>query len=469
MSFVNGLQRLENEQNAIPLSAARKRLQLLFDDGDYTELDRFSKNGENLSEVVTAYGCMNGSPVYAFSQDISVASGGVGRVQAAKIRRIYDLAAETGIPVVGIYDSNGAHLNEGVAAMAAYGELILAANRLSGVVPQISLVLGACIGSASVLASLSDVVVMAEGAEFYVVSGEILGDQSGKIGSAAAAGENGTAHVMAADEGEAISKARELMTYLPQNNLSVPVIFESGSAASDGSALAAGVSAEAVVAAVADDGSLFPLSSGSAPGVITAFARIAGAPAGIVATGGSDEDRIDSAACAKIARFVRMCDAFSVPVVTLVDTAGFVGTRETELHGDMKSIAALTHAYAEATCPKVAVITGKAFGPAYIALAGRAANADVVLAWPDAVISALEPLTAASVLYRDRLAAGETREALAEEYCKTAASPFEAAAGGYVDDVIAPSDTFQRIVSSLDMLAGKRVSTFSKKHSNFPL
>ncbi len=469
MSVANGLARLAAEKGALADSAARKRLAGLFDEGSFTELDRFAKNGETPGEVITAYGSIAGAPAYAFSQDVSVASGAMGRVQAGKIARVYDLAAENGLPVVGVYDSNGAHLDEGTDALAAYGELIRKANRLSGVVPQISVVLGACIGTSALLASLADVTVMSKDAVFYCVSPAIAGDKSGRVGSAAAAAAAGTAHVVAEDEAGALETVRELLSLLPGNNLSVGPMADPVAPAVDAATLKAGDRQLTVLEAVADAGSLLELSAAYGSAAHTALCRVTGNPVGVVACDGENEGRLDAAAATKIARFVRMCDAFSIPVITFVDTAGFVADKESELSGSVKEAALLTHAYAEATTQKIAVITGKAYGPAYIALAGRASGTDVVYAWPDATVSALEPLTAVSVLYKDRILAGEKREDLAAAYAADAASPFEAAAKGHIDDVIEPAETYQRIVNALDMLSGKRVSTMDKKHSNMPL
>lgn len=469
MSEANGLARLAAEKGALQDSAARRRLQTLFDEGSFTELDRFAKNGENLGEVITAYGSIAGAPAYAFSQDVSVSSGAMGRVQAKKIARVLDLAAENGLPVVGIYDSNGAHLDEGADALAAYGELILRSNRLSGVVPQISVVLGACIGTSALLASLADVTVMAEGAELYCVSPAVAGDKAGKVGAAHTAASAGTAHLVAPDEAAALAAVQSLLSLLPGNNLSVGPMADPTAPAVDAASLVDGAAPLAVLEALADAGSMCELSAAYGPAAHTVLCRITGNPVGIVCCDGENQGRLDAAACAKVARFVRMCDAFSLPVVTLVDTAGFVADQVSEYSGSVKEAALLTHAYAEATTQKIAVITGKAYGPAYIALAGRASGADVVYAWPDAKVSALEPLTAVSVLYKDRILAGEKREALAAAYEKEEASPFQAAAQGHIDDVIEPAETYQRIVNALDMLAGKRVSTLSKKHSNMPL
>lgn len=466
MSFANVDERAAAAEKSLAVSTASKRLEMLFDDGVYTELERFAVGKSGAAEVITAYGYISGSPAYAFSQNVESGSGAVGRAQADKICRLYKKAAETGLPVFALYDSKGAHVDEGAGALAAFGDLIAASNRLSGVVPQISLVLGSCVGSAAVLASIADVVIMTEKAELYVTSGKILGDRAGKIGSASAAAACGTAHVVCADDAAAIAKAKELITLLPSNNLSVAPVADYVQA--DGAA-SAGQDPKTVAASIADGGSLFELSGEYAPGIYTALCRIGGNSVGIVANSGDNEGRMDAAACSKAARFVRMCDAFSIPVVTLVDTMGFDVTADSELTGGVKAMAALTHAYAEATTPKISVITGNAVGAAYTALAGRASGADVTFGWQNAVISALEPVTAVSVLYADRIDKGEKREELAKEYVVNEASVYEAAAGGYVDDVITPADTFAKVVSALEMLSGKRVSTLDKKHSNMPL
>lgn len=462
MRVQSGIEKLEAEVKALSDSTARGRLAQLFDDGVYTELERFAKNGDAAAEVICAYGYVSGGPAYAFSQDASVASGAMGKAQAAKIARLYQKAAQTGLPVFAIYDSNGAHVGEGVGALAAYGELIAASNNLSGVVPQISLVLGSCIGSAAVLASAADIVIMSKEAELYVTSGKILGDK--KIGSAELAAANGTAHIVAEDEADAIAAAKLAITLLPSNNLSVAPAadYVQAEGAADSS------DTMAVLRSIVDGGSALELSKDYAPCVYTALCRIGGNAVGVVATvQGDKEGRICAAGCAKAARFVRMCDAFTIPVVTLVDTMGFYVTAESELSGGVKAMTALTHAYAEATTPKISLITGNAVGTAYIALAGS--GADMTFAFPNAMISALEPMTAVSVLYADRLAKGEDRKALEEEYVASDADVFAAAAEGYVDDVIRPEEAFAKITSALEMLSGKRASTMDKKHSNMPL
>ena len=434
-------------------SLAYKRLEMLFDDGIFSEFERFY-TPEDSGEVVCAYGFVSGSPAYAFSQDTTVCGGAMGRAQSDKILRLYDKAAMTGLPVIALFDSLGAHVDEGVGALAAFGNLIKKANNISGVVPQIGVVLGGCIGSAALLACASDMLIMSKASELYVTSGAILGEKT--VGSAEAAAMNGTAHIITEDDDAAIEKARDLMGFLPLNNLSVSPIADYIPADGQG-----------IPESIADAGSILELSSQYGKCAYTALCRIAGNAVGVVSNTRYEENgRLCADGCAKIARFVRFCDAFSIPVVTFVDTLGFKVTSESELSGGVKAMAALSHAYAEATTPKIAVITGTAVGAAYTALAGKGSGADMVFAWKDAAVSALEPLTAACVLFPDRIANGETREQIAAQYIKTDANVMNAAKQGFVDDIIEPGETFSKVTAALEMLSSKRVSTLDKKHSN---
>ncbi|HCC35327.1 MAG TPA: carboxyl transferase [Ruminococcaceae bacterium] len=470
MSFAGATQKL-SEHTAAKNCAAYKRLEQLFDEGSLRELDPFVKNENQTAEVFTAYGTVDGCPAYAFSQNTEIFSGAMGKVQAAKIRRVYELAEKTGVPVVGIYDSKGAHLNEGADAMGAFGELIRLSNNLSGVVPQISLVLGTCAGSSAILATSADFVIVSGKSELFLNSPFVLGDKSGKSGSPETVYVNGIAQLYQKDEAQAITKARTLITLLPQNNLAQAPLMEQIAPAGDAAALNAKTPAlDTVIDAIADADSKLTLSKAYAPCVQTLLARIGGASCGIVATNpAADSGRLNSDGCVKIARFVRMCDAFSIPVITLIDSVGFAASSEAEISGNVRDAALLAHAYAEATTVKISLITGAAYGSVYILLAGRASASDAVLAWPQAVISALNPEASAAILMHGRLKSGETQDKLTQEYIDTQASAFAVAAMGYIDDVIEPAATRDKIYAALDMLAGKRVSTMSKKHSNMPL
>lgn len=459
MSITDSKARYESEVTNLSDSNARKRLAMLFDNGNFTEIDRFVKNNGAECEVVAAYGEVNGMFVYAYAQSIDVNKGAMGKVQAAKIAHIYDLATKTGAPVVAIFDSDGAHIDEGVEALEAYGSLIKSAGNISGVVPQISVIAGPCIGSAAVLASLSDVVVMTNEAEFYITAPEFSNSKDTSLGTAKLAAENGTAALVAETDREALLLVSDLLAYLPSNNLSEALMAEYTPAAG-------GNTVEAVV----DAGSFFELSGDYGKCIKTGFARIGGASVGVVATSTKEGNGYFCANGAKkAAKFVRMCDAFSIPVVTLVDSLGILAKEECDVSGGVKAVSILTSAYSEATTPKVTVVTGNAISAAYIAFVSSAAAPDMVFAWADAVIGTLEPMTAVQLLYKERLLAGEDRKQLEAEYISDKCSPFNAAALGLVNDVIEQEDTAAKIVSALDILSSKRVSTISKKHTNIPL
>lgn len=444
-------------QSLINDSAARTRLTYLFDEGKFTELDAFA--GESAG-VIIAYGYADGEPVYAFSQDISVKSGALTEAGAHKIAKIYDLAAKTGTPVIGIYDSYGADVNDNAAALRAYGELMLWTANLSGVVPQIAVVAGVCSGTAALLAEAADFVVMAEDASLYATPNAKSG------GSAENAAANGTVSVVCADDKAAVEKAKEILLKLPQNNLSPVPIYEYEEPAG-----AVGTDIDGIKA-VFDGGSVIELSEGFGGAAFTALATVNGETVGVAATNKTG-DKLTADDCAKLARFVRTCDAFAVPVVTFVDTEGFAGNDDTEAAGAVKSMSKLAHAYAEATTAKISVVTGKAYGTAYIALAGKGANADVAYALPEAVISALDPITAVEFLEHDKLAGADdltaARKALADEYARDNASAANAAVNGLVDGIVSAEQLRGAIVDALAMMSGKRISRLPKKHSNIQL
>ena len=458
MEYKSVSQSLEEARAKLGGSAAYRRLRALFDQGSFTELDVFSKNGKEDCEVITGYGSVAGAPAYAFSQNIEANGGAMGRAQAAKIRRVYELAEKTGLPVVGIYDSNGAHLTEGLDALSAYGELMQTAGRLSGVVPQISLVLGACAGSAALMAAAADVVIVSEDAQMYLTAPSILGGEKAGVGSAKAVCESGSAQVLAQNEDEAIESARTLLSMLPSNNLS-PVPAAEAVDAQEG---------ECLCCSLVDAGSVYSISSEFGTRIHTSMARIMGLTVGMISTAAGEDGRLDADSCRKAARFVRFCDAFAIPVITLVDTVGFERSIEAELHSGIRDAAMLSCAYAEATTPKISVVTGKAVGPVMTVLAGRG-NVDAVFATTNAVLSPLPSETAVSILYNDRIAAGEQRADLIAEYEAVEASALKAAQMGYVDDVVEFGALRARLYVALEMLSGKRISNLAKKHSNMPL
>lgn len=447
MNITDSKNRFDAELSKLEASVSRKRLEMLFDNGTFTELDRFVKNNNNQCEVVTAYGEVNGMLVYAYSQSVDVNFGAMGKAQSAKIAHIYELATKTGAPVVAIFDSNGAHVDEGAEALEAYGALIKAAGNISGVVPQIAVVAGTCVGSSAVLASLSDFVVMTENAELSINPVSEKDNSFAKI-----AAENGTASLLAEDDAAAMKMVAELLAYLPSNNLSEPMCAEYVAATGEG-----------VVDSVVDADSYFEIFADYGKCIKVGFARVGGTAVGVVATDSNvNNGYFCESGAKKAAKFVRICDAFSIPVITLVDSKGIDAA-------DVKSVAMLTSAYSEATTAKIVVVTGNAIGGAYISFVSSAGAPDLVYAYANSVIGVLEPMTAVQLLYKERLAAGEDRKALEEEYAADKCSPFCAAAVGLVNDVIRPDEVSDKIISALDVLSSKRVSTLSKKHTNIPL
>lgn len=433
---------------AIKDTDARKRLVSLFDDGVFTEIDAFAKSSNGDVEVVAGFGTVNGAPVYAFSQDVSVNGGAVSVAQCAKIKKIYDLASKTGCPVVGIYDSNGMDLKEGFEGLSAYGEIVKASTSVSGVVPQISIVAGAAVGTTALIADMADVVVAVKDADFYVTAPSEV--------TAEACAQEGTVDILADDFDSAVKAVRDIITHVPSNNLSTPPVYDftDPAAAADTGACAADI-----IKAAADEGSVIELKEKYAENCITALATVAGSTVGFV---GFDGKSVCPSCAYKAEAFVKFCDAFNIPVVTLLSANGLRKERENQM---LIAAAKLTAAYATATCPKISVITGKAVGAAYIMLAGRGSNADLVYAWDTSVVSPLDTKAAVAFLYNDRLANGENRAELEKEYEENLASPFTAAACGAIDDVFVPAETRAKIVAALDVLAGKRETTLPRKHS----
>jgi len=429
-------------------SLAFKRMQSLFDDGMFTEMDRMGDNG-----VVVAYGMVNGTPCCAFSQNVESDGAAMTAKQAAKIGRAYALAEKIGCPIVGIFDSNGGKLSDGMDAVCAFSELIASADRLSGVVPQVSIIAGTCAASAAVWAQCADVVIMSDKGQLFVTAPSLLGD---RVGNADTAVANGTAHIACDSDLSAVATAREALAFLPSNNISCAAECDCVPATNAFPA----TDAASAIAAVCDEGSVLELRKGFGTDSITAFGRIAGSSVGIVAAYGT----LAANDCSKIASFVGICDAFSIPLVTLVDTVGYESSVDSELDGNVKAASVLTKAYANATTVKVAMITGKAYGPAFMTFAGKSSGADAVLAFDCAVISPLAPEAAATIVYNDRILAGEDKQVVLADYLANDASAQAVATKGIVDDVVTAEDAYAKLLGSLDILASKRVTTLDKKH-----
>ena len=429
------------EQN-VPDSDARKRLAALCDEDSFTELDKFLSADGTLSSVAAGYGTVNGATVYAYAQDVSVKGGAVDKSAALKIKKIYELAAKNGAPVIGFFDSKGGDINEGMEVLADYGDIIKASAAISGVVPQIVVITGVCAGAAAVIASMADVTIMTEKAELFLNAP--FNTPDGKLegaGKAANAAKSGVADILAKDDADAVAKARKLAAILPANNIALAGNDEF---AENDAAVTASLKGAELFAALADKNSVVELGSEFGSAAYTAFASINWATVAFVAT--DKAAKLTAADSAKIARFVQLADVFSIPVVTVVNTEGFEPSSGAELAGSVRDAAKLAQVYASATTTKVNLITGNAFGAAFAAFD----SADVSFAWENAAIAPMNP-EAAKVFM-----GGEVDT-----------TPFKAASLGMVDGVIAPEDTKQAVASAVEMCSSKRVAAPTRKHVNF--
>ena len=437
---------MHNDQNVN--SKARERLGLLFDDGVYNEIGSLMTEKGKPSGVVCAFGYVNGNEVYAFAQDKEESGGAVGQAQANKIAKVYDMAAKTGAPVVGIHDSNGAFMDGTAASLAAYGKMLEASATVSGVVPQIAVIAGTCAGSASILACSSDFVIMTKESEFFLAPNT-------SAGSAEAASESGIACDVCGDEAAAFAKARDIINLMPMNNLATLPAFEFEGAVGTGSD----------ISDIADKDSVVELSADCGSASKTALATLGGSTVGFVSAGNGAKMKAKD--LNKIARFVRTCDAFSIPVITLVSSEGI--DEECTMKA-VKAVTTLANSYSEATTVKVAVVTGKTVGPVYTAVAGNSSNSDLTYAYNNAVIAPIPSEGAVEFLWHDKLKGASDltaeRNKLVSEYEATLASAQTAAENGYVDGIVDASTVRQTLISALDILAGKRVSKLPKKHNN---
>lgn len=451
---------------------ARERIAHLLDEGSFLEWGQFhAPDGLESEAAVTGSGTIDGRPVFVFAQDYSVLSGSMSGEGAKKISRMLDMALKVGAPVVGIYDSTGARLSEGVGAMDAYGALLRRQAELSGALPQIALVLGPCAGTAAFGPSLADLLIMGGQGELFMAGPQVVASRTDNakpsdIGGGNAMMKGGAAHLYFADEKRAIQAAREALSFLPSNNEEdAPAAVASD--LNRLNAFSGELTASELLAQIADAADSLVLQPDYAPAACTAFARVGGQSVGFVFAQGV----LDEPACDKIARFVRMCDAFNLPVVTFADAQGFAVERH---HAALlRAGARLLYAYAETTSPKISVVVGNAVGGAYLSLGSRSMGADVTYAWPSAVISAMDPEAAAQIVYAKDLAKAENpvaaRGEFTEKYVVEYASAAVAEKKGAIDEVIDPADTRRLLINALYLLAGKRDARPARKHGNAPL
>ncbi len=480
---------------------ARERLELLLDAGSFVEFDAYVTHRATdfgletqryLGDgVVTGHGTISGRLVFVFSQDFTVFGGSLSEAHAEKICKIMDLAVEVGAPIIGLNDSGGARIQEGVVSLGGYADIFLRNTLASGVVPQISLVMGPCAGGAVYSPAITDVTIMVDGTSYMFVTGpEVVRavthedvDREKLGGATTHTTISGVAHLAATDEANAIELGRRILDHLPQNNLErAPVGSRSDPVDRREAALDSIVPEEPtrpydmhqVIEAIVDDRQFLELQPAWAANIIVGFCRMYGRSVGVVAqqpavlAGALDIDASD-----KAARFVRMCDAFNVPLLTLVDVPGFLPGVNQEHGGIIRHGAKLLYAYAEATVPKVTVITRKAYGGAYDVMSSKHIRGDVNLAWPSARIAVMGAEGAVNIIYRDRLQSADDTAAervqLTREYEERFASPYVAAGRGYIDDVILPSESRPRLIAAFEMLDGKRQRNLPRKHGNIPL
>ncbi|QMU75271.1 acyl-CoA carboxylase subunit beta [Streptacidiphilus sp. PB12-B1b] len=499
----SGSARAVEKQHAKGKLTARERVAQLLDEGSFVEFDEFARHrstnfGQEQTRpygdgVVTGYGTVDGRQVAVFAQDFTVFGGSLGEVFGEKIVKVMDFALKTGCPMIGINDSGGARIQEGVASLGLYGEIFRRNVLASGVIPQISLVMGPCAGGAVYSPAITDFVVMADRTSHMFITGPdviktVTGEDVGmeELGGARTHNSrSGNAHHLASDEKEAIDYVKALLSYLPSNNLEEPPAYpeeaDLGVTALDleldsivPDSANQPYDMHTVIAHVLDEGEFLETQSLFAPNMITGFGRVEGHAVGIVANQPMQfAGCLDIDASEKAARFVRTCDAFNVPVLTFVDVPGFLPGTGQEWNGIIRRGAKLIYAYAEATVPLITVITRKAYGGAYDVMGSKHLGADLNLAWPTAQIAVMGAQGAVNILHRATLAAAEDPDAkraeLMEAYEDTLLNPYIAAERGYVDAVVMPSETRRHIVRGLRALRNKREVLPPKKHGNIPL
>jgi propionyl-CoA carboxylase beta chain len=492
-----------DKQHARGKLTAMERIERLLDDGSFQQIDGLARHrshnfGMEKSRpygdgVITGYGTIDGRQVCVFAQDFTVFGGSLGEVFGEKICKVMDLALKTGVPMIGINDSGGARIQEGVVSLGLYGEIFKRNAHASGVIPQISLVLGPCAGGAVYSPALTDFIVMVDQTSHMFITGpEVIKTVTGEevafedLGGARTHNtKSGVAHYMASDEDDALEYVKNLLSFLPSNNMDeVPYLdVEADLEISEADLMLDTIIPDSpnqpydmhkVIETIVDDGEFLETQALFAPNIICGYGRVEGRPVGVVASQPMQfAGTLDIDASEKAARFVRTCDAFNVPVITLVDVPGFLPGTDQEWQGIIRRGAKLLYAYAEATVPLVTIITRKAYGGAYDVMGSKHLGADINLAWPSAQIAVMGAQGAVNVLYRKELADAkdpETERArLLQEYDDKFANPYIAAERGYIDRVIVPSETRVMVVRALRSLRGKRQILPPKKHGNIPL
>ncbi|MCI2081635.1 MAG: acyl-CoA carboxylase subunit beta [Bacteroidales bacterium] len=480
---------------------ARERIAMLLDEGSFEEFDMFvthrctnfgmEKKTYLGDGVVTGYGTVNGRLVYVFAQDFTVAGGSLSETMSKKICKVLDKAMLVGAPVIGINDSGGARIQEGVNALAGYGEIFERNILASGVIPQISAMFGPCAGGAVYSPALTDFNIMCRNISYMFLTGpsvvkSVTGEDVNEEtlgGTDVHASKSGVCHFAVDSEEEGIATIRELLGYLPQNNMEEPPYVHTDDPIDRNEDFLNQILPDnpnkpydmyGVIGAIVDDGKFLEVHKDYAKNIIIGFARFGGSAVGIIANQPQIMAGVlDINASRKAARFVRFCDAFNIPLVTLVDVPGFLPGTQQEYGGIILNGAKLLYAYGEATVPKITVTLRKAYGGAYIVMSSKHLRGDINYAWPSTEIAVMGPAGAVNILYKKELKAAENPEALRtekeDEYRKMFADPYYAAKYGYIDDVIEPRNTRFRIIRALEQLSTKKISSPAKKHDNLPM
>ena len=495
-----GAKRIEKQHQAGKYTA-RERIAMLLDPGSFVEIGQFvthratefgmDKVESPAEGVITGYGLIEGRQVYVYSQDFTVIGGTLGEMHAAKICRVMDLALKTGCPIIGINDSGGARIQEGVDALNGYGEIFKRNTLASGVIPQISVILGPCAGGAVYSPALTDYIFMVENtSQMFITGPQVIKSVTGEEVSAENLGgarthntKSGVAHFMASTEEECFQQIRKLLSYLPSNNLQEASKIEcNDSIGRLDNALQTLIPPEPnrpydvkdILQSVLDQGEFMEVQAKYAQNIVVGYGRLNGQTVGIIANQPKFlAGCLDINASDKAARFIRFCDAFNIPLLTLVDTPGYLPGTEQEVGGIIRHGAKLLYAYSEATVPKITLILRKAYGGAYLAMCARSLGADQVIAWPSAEIAVMGPEGAANIIFRKEIAGADdpiaVRQEKIDEYRERFANPYVAAGRGYVDTVIDPAETRPYLIQSLEALATKKESRPGKKHGNFPV
>jgi len=491
------------KQHAKGKKTARERIELLFDDGSFVELDELARHRSTafgLQEnrpygdgVITGYGTIEGRQVCVFSQDFTIFGGSLGEVYGEKICKVMDLAIKTGCPIIGINEGAGARIQEGVVSLGLYGEIFRRNVHASGVIPQISLIMGSCAGGHVYSPAVTDFTIMVDGTSNMFITGpDVIKTVTGEdvsmedLGGARAHNtKSGNAHYMGSDEDDALEYTKALLSYLPQNNLDQPPSYDDPASLEvsdldrsldtiipDGANQPYDM--KTVITSILDDEEFLEVMPLYATNIVIGYGRVEGRSVGVVANQPMQfAGTLDIDASEKAARFVRTCDAFNIPVLTFVDVPGFLPGTDQEWNGIIRRGAKLIYAYAEATVPLVTIITRKAYGGAYDVMGSKHLGADINLAWPTAQIAVMGAQGAVNILYRKELMdaddADEKRAEYVSEYDDTLANPYIAAERGYVDAVISPHETRVEVVRALRLLRSKRETLPPKKHGNIPL